>query len=255
LLVVASFVAVVAVLWVLLLRVGPALERRIASCAPGRALAVIVAMASAITLVFIALAFGVQQQSSWLRDLDSSIDARAPALRSETATKFFLLWTKLGTNDSLVIVVTIASAFLLLRRRWSETLYLVVSANVGAHLARDMKAFFGRARPDAASGIVGAGGSAFPSGHAVAITVVFAALAYLAFRTIPSWRGRGAAIAFAASIILAVSASRIYLGVHWMSDVLAGIAVGLLWVLTATVAYEWLRYKLTRSSSRTSRGA
>ncbi|HUR79773.1 MAG TPA: hypothetical protein VM733_03340, partial [Thermoanaerobaculia bacterium] len=71
---------------------------------------------------------------------------------------------------------------------------------------------------------------------------------------------------FAATMILAISTSRIYLGVHWISNVGAGIAAGLIWVIAATVAYETMRrIRLVRalrakrgvqttSSARTSRG-
>ena len=69
----------------------------------------------------------------------------------------------------------------------------------------------------------------------------FGALAYLAVRTIPRWRYRAAAVAFAGTMILSISASRIYLGVHWISDVGAGICAGLIWVIAATVAYETMR--------------
>jgi undecaprenyl-diphosphatase len=84
-------------------------------------------------------------------------------------------------------------------------------------------------------------GYSFPSGHAMGSAVCFGALAYLALRAIPRWRYRAAAIAFAFTMILAISASRIYLGVHWISDVGAGIAAGLIWVIAATVAHETMR--------------
>ena len=72
-------------------------------------------------------------------------------------------------------------------------------------------------------------------------TIVFGAFAYLAFRILNRWRPRAAALAFCVSMILAICASRIYLGVHWISDVGAGIAAGLIWLITATVAYETFR--------------
>jgi undecaprenyl-diphosphatase len=72
-------------------------------------------------------------------------------------------------------------------------------------------------------------------------TIAFGALAYLASRSIPQWRWKSAVIALAVTLILAVSASRIYLGVHWISDIAAGIAAGGVWVTTTTVAYEVLR--------------
>jgi len=72
-------------------------------------------------------------------------------------------------------------------------------------------------------------------------TIVFGALAYLTFRVLTRWRWRTAAVALAISMIVAIAASRVYLGVHWISDVGAGIAAGLIWLATCTVAYETLR--------------
>ncbi|HVG24125.1 MAG TPA: phosphatase PAP2 family protein, partial [Thermoanaerobaculia bacterium] len=84
-------------------------------------------------------------------------------------------------------------------------------------------------------------GYSFPSGHAMGSTIVFGAFAYLAFRILTRWPARAAALSFCATTILAICASRIYLGVHWVSDVGAGIAAGLIWLAAATVAYEAMR--------------
>lgn len=97
-------------------------------------------------------------------------------------------------------------------------------------------------------------------------TIFFGALAYLAFRMIPRWRGRAVALALGFTMIAAIATSRIYLGVHWISDVGAGIAAGAIWITATTVAYEtFRRIRLVRSLrvkrdqttsvSRTSRGA
>jgi undecaprenyl-diphosphatase len=79
-------------------------------------------------------------------------------------------------------------------------------------------------------------------------TVCFGALSYLAFRAIPNWRERAAAIALCFSMIAAIAASRVYLGVHWISDIGAGIAAGTIWFASTTVAYEtFRRIRLIRS--------
>jgi membrane-associated phospholipid phosphatase len=71
--------------------------------------------------------------------------------------------------------------------------------------------------------------------------VVFGALSYLALRAIRHQRWRAVALAFAMSMTIAIAASRIYLGVHWISDVVAGLSAGLLWVIGTTVSYETFR--------------
>ena len=133
----------------------------------------------------------------------------------------------------------------------------------GALLNEALKLYFARARPDIAEMLRQAQGYSFPSGHAMGSTVVFGALSYLAFRTATQWRWKAAAVALGATIVLAVSLSRVYLGVHWISDVVAGIAAGTLWVVISTMAYETMRrirllravQREARSSVRAARGA
>lgn len=81
-------------------------------------------------------------------------------------------------------------------------------------------------------------------------TVVVGALTYLAVRTLHIWRQKAAVIAFGMTFVLAVAASRVYLGVHWISDIAAGISAGLLWVSTTTLGYEtWRRIRRIRNQA------
>ena len=84
-------------------------------------------------------------------------------------------------------------------------------------------------------------GYSFPSGHAMGSTLVFGALIYIAFRTFKSRRARAFWAAVCIASVLAISFSRIYLGVHWISDIVAGIAAGTTWVLATTSGYEIYR--------------
>ena len=82
-------------------------------------------------------------------------------------------------------------------------------------------------------------------------TVVFGAIAYLAFRMLHAWPARAAALAGSFTMIAAIAASRVYLGVHWISDIGAGIAAGAIWVTATTVAYEASRrIRLVRAFRR-----
>ncbi|HVR41558.1 MAG TPA: phosphatase PAP2 family protein, partial [Thermoanaerobaculia bacterium] len=107
--------------------------------------------------------------------------------------------------------------------------------------------------PDLAQRLREAHGYSFPSGHAMGSTIVLGALAYLAFRVLVRWRWKSCALALGLTLILAISSSRIYLGVHWISDVGAGITAGLIWVISTTVAYEASRI-LKKSPRRVSPG-
>jgi undecaprenyl-diphosphatase len=141
----------------------------------------------------------------------------------------------------LAILVAVVAAVLLLARRYRWAIYLAVTAGGGGLLDWELKRYFARARPAAAEMLRLASGYSFPSGHAMGSTVVFGALAYLASRALPRWRWKAAVIALAIVLVVGVSASRVYLGVHWGSDIAAGISAGAVWLTTTTVAYEILR--------------
>ena len=80
-------------------------------------------------------------------------------------------------------------------------------------------------------------------------TIVLGALAYLVARSEGAWREKSAVFAGLVTLALAIGVSRIYLGVHWASDVGAGFAAGALWVTATTTGYEVFRqYRLGRAS-------
>jgi membrane-associated phospholipid phosphatase len=187
------------------------------------------------------LAIAVHANSTRLHAIDTNVHEWARYSRTPGSTRFFTTMTIIGTPVPLGLILAIVVAILLAKRRWRWAVYLAFTAGVGSLLNLELKAYFHRARPELAEALRHASGFSFPSGHAMGSTVVFGALAYLAVRTLPGWRLRAAALALAVSLIVAIASSRIYLGVHWISDVGGGIAAGLLWVTTSTVAYETFR--------------
>src|SRR5206468_9877807 len=160
------------------------------------------------------------------------------------------------------VIGGIVGIILAMKRRWRWLTYLAITCGGGVALNEWLKHYFARARPELAEALRQAHGYSFPSGHAMGSTMVFGALAYLATRVLPRWRWKAAAIALACTLILSVALSRVYLGVHWISDIAAGISAGALWVIVTTVAYEVLRraralrtQERARSSERVTRGA
>jgi undecaprenyl-diphosphatase len=258
---IAAFVAVFLLLWLLFFFIGPLLERALAKSANFTArfryrdyLPVLVVLAAGVGLgiaagdAFLDLAESLQAESPRLHAVDRDVHDWALDTRTPVSTHFLTILTIIGTPAGLGVLIVLAAVFLGLRKRWRWGAYLIVTCGIGGLLNLQLKAYFARARPDLAEALRDAHGYSFPSGHAMGSTIVFGAFAYLAFRILTRWRPRAAALAFCVSMILAICASRIYLGVHWISDVAAGIAAGLIWLVAATVAYEaFRRIRLVRA--------
>ena len=136
--------------------------------------------------------------------------------------------TELGGFAVLLPVTALGAAWLLWRRDWRNALLLVAVTLSGRLLVELQKDWTARLRPDANEHLVAAQSLAFPSGHAANATLVWLGLALL----LPmSDRARPFAIWGAVWLALAIGASRVLLGVHWPSDVIAGWSFGLVWLL------------------------
>lgn len=197
---------------------------------------------------FIDLAELVRSRSSVLQQFDTGAHDWAVHKRNSGATTFFDTMSNVGGPAGVGAIAAVALAALLLRRRIALAVYFALTVVGGGLLDLELKRFFARARPAVAEMLRSAQGYSFPSGHAMGSTVTFGALSYIAFRILPSWRWKSAAVSLAAALIAAVSLSRVYLGVHWVSDVSAGVIGGLLWVTITTVAYEtWRRIRMIRA--------
>jgi undecaprenyl-diphosphatase len=196
------------------------------------------AVAATVGTAFVSLAERVQEQSARLQILDHQVWASARLFRSPAATVFFTAWTIIGTAPGLSTIVLLVVGVLWMRgRRWLP-LFLVVVTLGGWALNYGLKALFARARPDLSLALRATSGYSFPSGHAQMSVVTFGALAYMVMRTSRSLPARSAALAFASCAVAAISLSRVYLGVHWISDIVAGVAAGLVWLAAAIAVYE-----------------
>lgn len=257
----AGAVALFLILWMVLLASGPAVRPLLPRVAHWTAsfryrdfLPVFVLIAAGIALAIVAgdgfldIAERVYVHSPQLEQIDTTAHTWARTNRTNGATHFFTLMTVLGNPASLGFIVCVTAGVLVLKRRWHWLTYFLVTCGGGGLLNLQLKTFFARSRPDLTEALRRAHGYSFPSGHAMGSMVVFGALAYLAFRVVGRWRWRSAAIALSITLAVSIAASRVYLGVHWISDVSAGIVAGLLWLAATTVGYEtFRRIRLIRS--------
>jgi undecaprenyl-diphosphatase len=149
--------------------------------------------------------------------------------------------TGLGGAGVLAILTLTSAGFLALQRRTHLALYLLVAVGGGTIVSTLLKNVFDRPRPD----LVPHGSlvytSSFPSGHSMLSAVAFLTLGALLASGQTNWRIRVYLIGLAVFLAVLVGISRVYLGVHWPTDVLAGWTAGAAWALLCWVVAERLR--------------
>ena len=139
--------------------------------------------------------------------------------------------TALGGVTVLTLVTLLAIAFLLLRGRWHHALYTAMAIGGGAIMGRILKALFARERPEIVPHLVEVHSLSFPSGHSMNSAIVYLTLAVLVARGYEERRTRSFVIGAASLLVFVIGVSRVYLGVHYPSDVLGGWTVGAAWAL------------------------
>ena len=137
--------------------------------------------------------------------------------------------TSLGTASVVTMVVGVAALFLWLNQHKHSAILLFVSTIGGVILNNLLKLGFSRPRPDIIPWEAKATFYSFPSGHAMSATVVYSTVAYLAARLQRTYAARASIMFVAAVIIFIICGSRVYLGVHYPTDVIGGWIFGFAW--------------------------
>lgn len=146
--------------------------------------------------------------------------------------------TALGSYTVLSLVTVAVGSFLFLQRR-HRTAILVLTAAIGGGLLSSMlKSFFERGRPDLPA-IVYVTSASFPSGHAMLSAIVYLTLGSLVAGIVEARRLKIHCLLTAMLIALLVGASRVYLGVHYPTDVLAGWLAGLVWAMLCWLGFRY----------------
>lgn len=186
--------------------------------------------------------------AEWIVLLDKQFSEMLFEMRTEWLSQLLLLLTKLCDRAGVFIIGGIVTVLLLLRKRWVAILaFWLTMGGVGLSV-RLGKSFVSRARPsDVAYYTVEH--FSFPSGHSTTAIALFGLLAYFMYRHYnEEWQKR-LALWLALALILGTGFSRIYLGVHYLSDVLAGFMLGALWLLVGISIVEVMLYRRHRYES------
>lgn len=155
--------------------------------------------------------------------------------------------TALGGPAVLALTVGAVWGYLVMARQFAMSWLALGSALGGLLVASGLKLFFSQSRPDVAFHATVASGYSFPSGHTMMSAIVYLTLAALLARLVPRTRLRLYVMATAALLSGLVGVSRVYLGVHWASDVAAGWAAGAAWALLCWLVADRLHLGQERS--------
>ena len=196
------------------------------------------------TAIFVTLASHVRSGST--QALDDSMIRWMGAHHSPGLDAVMLEVTALGTGTVVMMVVAVAALFLVLTQHKYSAILLLASTFGGIVLIGVLKLGFNRPRPSLFVPAVHTVSSSFPSGHAMSAAIVYSTVAYLAARLHRRKWARWLVMTAALVLIALISFSRVYLGVHYPSDVIAGVAVGLAWAGFCMATLEaiqkfWLR--------------
>jgi membrane-associated phospholipid phosphatase len=146
------------------------------------------------------------------------------ALANDAAREFFLRFTDLAAQRVLVVGAALVMLVLAFKREWWLALIWTTVTFGGFKLVTLLKAYYDRTRPSFIDPIVIEPSPSMPSGHAADATLVFGMLAYLWIRF--TRRSGWIATPFLGVFVASIGFSRVYLGVHFVSDVVAGILIG-----------------------------
>ena len=179
---------------------------------------------------------------------DVKFSAWLQSHRTPTLTILLRVGTELGSTWTAIATAGIFGLYLLWRKRiyWLAVVWLSVFGGMG--LNRLLKYSFQRPRPSLDDPILSLTGYSFPSGHTMAATVLYGVLAAFLVTKIKAWQWRALILGVAGCLILLVGFSRIYLGAHYLSDVVAAMAEGLAWLSLCLIAVYSVWKKPTRPS-------
>jgi len=174
-----------------------------------------------------------------------TVDRAVAAFFHAHASRHFTLLMKAvsfcGQPATLLVAALALALYFALRRRQRDAWMVALAVGGGELLNPLLKILFARQRPSFADPLVMLTTYSFPSGHATGATIFYGLAAYLIARGVRSWTWRVLSVVAAVVAVLLIGFSRIYLGAHYLSDVVGGFGVGTVWLASVVTGFETLR--------------
>lgn len=171
---------------------------------------------------------------------DQAIQGWVHGLASPMLTQVMLGLSWIGSPYALVPAVALAAGLLWWRGMKDDAVLVVAAALGGVALNEGMKLYFKRLRPDLPWALVHEHSFSFPSGHSVLAMVLYGVIVYKTQDKLRSRWAKAALVAGALLMVAGIGVSRVYLGVHYPSDVAAGYFVGAVWLAAVVGSDVWV---------------
>ncbi len=157
-----------------------------------------------------------------------------------TLDQIMLRITQLGNPSIIIIVATITLSVLLWKHHRQEANIFLLACLGTLSLTTGMKLFFAKSRPQFWTQRISESSFSFPSGHALGSAVLYGFIAYLLSHRYPKFSQL--IYCFTVIIIALIGLSRLYLGVHWPTDIIAGYSIGFLWLIVCITLLKLQKY-------------
>ena len=176
---------------------------------------------------------------SSLRQADDPTQPVGPEWGREVARDI----TALGSKTLLILIVLSVAGFLFLKNHYGQAWLIIIASLLGVTLMRGLKLFFMRPRPDIIPHFTDVLTQSYPSGHTLMSAVIYLSLAAMLSYFQKSRTLKFYSLTIAILITFMVGFSRVYLGVHYPTDVLAGWALGFSWAAFCWVSFRYINYR------------
>lgn len=198
-----------------------------------------------LVLIVSALIFGKIAEDVVTLDRITVFDVQVAQWFHARATPLFttivLLFTHLHSTPGILALTSLLAIYWVRLKAWDWLLTLVLTVPIGMLLNVLLKNIFQRVRPVFDAPLVTLNTYSFPSGHTAAATLLYGVLAAWLISRQPAWPWRVVTALLAASMVALVALSRVYLGAHYLSDVLAAMAASICWLTFSLTAVDTSR--------------
>ncbi|MCG1009628.1 phosphatase PAP2 family protein [Salinicoccus sp. ID82-1] len=206
-------------------------------------LVLLIGLSTAIFFLWLFAELSDELLEKELQSFDNAIVSFFDSIATPPLDTIYIIITELGAVWFLgaLSAITILYLWVKPRDKWG-IVFFIITMGGGALLTTLLKQFYGRNRPSINEAI-DATGFSFPSGHSLGALIFYGFVAYIIIRRTRKRLVVILALIVASILILLIGTSRIYLGAHFPSDVLAGYSAGTVWLLLCLLALEWVQWR------------